>query len=151
VTNISNGFTYKTAAKINWHKYGTKLRQCHRQNSNMHIFRLIFIIIIAEIKLMHVKKLFTPIISLLLSELVNGQTFNVRFVLYIEIRGLTFLTVAAAECGRTRARAGDAGSWIAVAGATRYCQTIEQSNCSTRQTNGFLTLTSAALVCSNVP
>ena len=22
-------FTYKTAAKINWHRYGTKLRHCH--------------------------------------------------------------------------------------------------------------------------
>ena len=29
VTNISESFTYKTAAKINWHRYGTKLRHCH--------------------------------------------------------------------------------------------------------------------------
>jgi len=29
VTNISESFTYKVAAKINWHRCGTKLRQCH--------------------------------------------------------------------------------------------------------------------------
>jgi len=29
VTNISQSFTYKMAAKINWHRYGTELRQCH--------------------------------------------------------------------------------------------------------------------------
>jgi len=29
VTNISKNFTYKMAAKINWHKYGTKLRHYH--------------------------------------------------------------------------------------------------------------------------
>jgi len=29
VTNISKSYTYKTAAKINWHRYGTKLRHCH--------------------------------------------------------------------------------------------------------------------------
>ena len=29
VTNISQSFTYKMAAKINWHRYGTKLCQCH--------------------------------------------------------------------------------------------------------------------------
>jgi len=29
VTNISQSFTYETAAKINWYKYGTKLRHCH--------------------------------------------------------------------------------------------------------------------------
>jgi len=28
VTNISQSFTYKMAAKENWHKYGTKLRHC---------------------------------------------------------------------------------------------------------------------------
>jgi len=29
VTDISQSFTYnKTAAKINWHRYGTKLRHC---------------------------------------------------------------------------------------------------------------------------
>ena len=28
-TNISQSFTYKMAAKINWHRYGTKLRHCH--------------------------------------------------------------------------------------------------------------------------
>jgi len=29
VTNISKSFTYKMAAKTNWHRYGTKLRHCH--------------------------------------------------------------------------------------------------------------------------
>jgi len=29
VTNISLSFTYKMAAKINWQRYGTKLRHCH--------------------------------------------------------------------------------------------------------------------------
>ena len=29
MTNISQSFTQKMAAKINWHKYGTKLRHCH--------------------------------------------------------------------------------------------------------------------------
>ena len=29
VTNISQIFTYKMAAKISWHRYGTKLRHCH--------------------------------------------------------------------------------------------------------------------------
>jgi len=29
VTNISWSFTYKMAAKINWHRYGTKLRHSH--------------------------------------------------------------------------------------------------------------------------
>jgi len=32
MTNISQTFYYKTAAKVNWHrpyKYGTKLRHCH--------------------------------------------------------------------------------------------------------------------------
>jgi len=30
VTNISQSFfTYKMPAKINWHRYGTKLRHCH--------------------------------------------------------------------------------------------------------------------------
>jgi len=29
VTNISKSFTYKMAAKINWRRYGTKLRRCH--------------------------------------------------------------------------------------------------------------------------
>ena len=28
-TYISRSFTYKMAAKINWHRYGTKLRHCH--------------------------------------------------------------------------------------------------------------------------
>ena len=27
--NISRSFTYKMAAEINWHRYGTKLRHCH--------------------------------------------------------------------------------------------------------------------------
>jgi len=30
VTNISKSFTHKMAAKTNWHRYGTKLRHCHR-------------------------------------------------------------------------------------------------------------------------
>ena len=29
VTSISHSFTYKMAAKINWHRYGTKLRHSH--------------------------------------------------------------------------------------------------------------------------
>jgi len=29
VTDSSKSFTYKMAAKINWHRYGTKLRNCH--------------------------------------------------------------------------------------------------------------------------
>jgi len=29
VTNISQRFTYKMAAKINWHRYEIKLRHCH--------------------------------------------------------------------------------------------------------------------------
>ena len=29
VTNIFQGFTYRIAAKVNWHRYGTKLRHCH--------------------------------------------------------------------------------------------------------------------------
>ena len=29
VTNISHSFTYNMAAKINWHRYGRKLRHCH--------------------------------------------------------------------------------------------------------------------------
>jgi len=29
VTNISQSFTYKMAAKINWHRFGTKLRHRH--------------------------------------------------------------------------------------------------------------------------
>ena len=28
VTNIYQSFTYKMAAKIKWHRYGTKLRHC---------------------------------------------------------------------------------------------------------------------------
>ena len=30
ITHISRVFTYKMAAKINWHRYETKLRHCHR-------------------------------------------------------------------------------------------------------------------------
>jgi len=29
VTNISKSLTYKMVAKIDWHRYGTKLRHCH--------------------------------------------------------------------------------------------------------------------------
>jgi len=29
VTIISQSFTYKMATKVNWHRYGTKLRHCH--------------------------------------------------------------------------------------------------------------------------
>ena len=29
VTSIFRSFTYKTAAKTGWHRYGTKLRHCH--------------------------------------------------------------------------------------------------------------------------
>ena len=31
-------FTYKMAAKINWHRYGTKLRHCHRTYNAARIF-----------------------------------------------------------------------------------------------------------------
>jgi len=34
VTNISQIFTYKMAAKIDWHRYGTKLRKCHPSHTN---------------------------------------------------------------------------------------------------------------------
>jgi len=30
VTNISKNFTHKLGAKTSWHRYGTKLRHCHR-------------------------------------------------------------------------------------------------------------------------
>jgi len=30
VTDISKSFAHKMAAKISWHRYGTKLRHCHR-------------------------------------------------------------------------------------------------------------------------
>jgi len=30
VTNISESFTHKMAAKTSWHRYGRKLRHCHR-------------------------------------------------------------------------------------------------------------------------
>ena len=29
VTNICKSFTYEMAAKISWHRHGTKLRYCH--------------------------------------------------------------------------------------------------------------------------
>jgi len=45
VTNISQRFTYKMAAKINWHRYGTKLRHWHP----MYINVIIIIIIIKHI------------------------------------------------------------------------------------------------------
>jgi len=38
VTNISHSFTYKMAAKMNWHRYGTKLRHCH------HVYRFLAIL-----------------------------------------------------------------------------------------------------------
>jgi len=34
VSNISLSFTYKMAAKVNWHRYGTKLRHCHPMYSS---------------------------------------------------------------------------------------------------------------------
>ena len=33
-TNISKRFTYKMAAKLNWRRYGTKLRHCHPLYTN---------------------------------------------------------------------------------------------------------------------
>jgi len=36
VTNISRVFTYKMAAKINWHRYGTKLRHRRLMYNNRH-------------------------------------------------------------------------------------------------------------------
>ena len=41
VTNISQSFTYKMAAKINWHRYGTKLRHCHPVYSSMHFYECV--------------------------------------------------------------------------------------------------------------
>jgi len=35
VTSISECFAYKMAAKINWHRCGTKLRQCHPMYKNL--------------------------------------------------------------------------------------------------------------------
>jgi len=35
VTNISQIFTYKMAAKINWHRYRTKLRHCHSMHTRL--------------------------------------------------------------------------------------------------------------------
>jgi len=35
VTNIFHIFTYNMAAKMNWHRYGTKLRQCHFMYSTL--------------------------------------------------------------------------------------------------------------------
>jgi len=29
VSNLSQSFTHKMAAKTSWHRYGTKLRHCH--------------------------------------------------------------------------------------------------------------------------
>jgi len=40
VTNISQSFTYTMeAAKINWHRYGTKLRHCHPVHKMMEQWR----------------------------------------------------------------------------------------------------------------
>ena len=36
VTNTSQSFTYKMAAKINWHRYWTKLRHCHPMYCDEH-------------------------------------------------------------------------------------------------------------------
>jgi len=39
VTNISESFTHKMAAKSSWHRYETKLRHCHplyRDATKMH-------------------------------------------------------------------------------------------------------------------
>ena len=52
VTNISQSFTRKTAAKTSWHRYGTKLRHCHPMyctpcSKNVHL--LIFLITLSEI------------------------------------------------------------------------------------------------------
>jgi len=38
VINIYQRFTYKMAAKINWHRCGTKLRHCHRTYNCPFIF-----------------------------------------------------------------------------------------------------------------
>ena len=35
VTNIYQIFTYKMAAKINWHRYRTKLRHCHSMHTRL--------------------------------------------------------------------------------------------------------------------
>jgi len=34
MTNISQSFTYKMAAKLNWHRYGTKLNHCYHTYTN---------------------------------------------------------------------------------------------------------------------
>ena len=40
-TNIYKSFTYKMAAEISWHRYGTKLRHCHLMYAG-HKMRAIF-------------------------------------------------------------------------------------------------------------
>ena len=42
VTNISQSFTYKMAAKINWHRYGTKLCHCHRIYTKKFLYRMLY-------------------------------------------------------------------------------------------------------------
>jgi len=42
VTNISRSFTYKMAAKISLHIYGTKLRRCHPIIVNVDLKRAVF-------------------------------------------------------------------------------------------------------------
>jgi len=39
VTNVSQSFTNKMAAKINWHRYGAKLCYCHPMYSSRHSSR----------------------------------------------------------------------------------------------------------------
>ena len=41
VTNIYQSFTYKMAAKINWNRYETKLRHCHRVYTQRGIYTAI--------------------------------------------------------------------------------------------------------------
>jgi len=36
LTRIFRSFTYKMAVKTGWHRYGTKLRHCHRMYSGAH-------------------------------------------------------------------------------------------------------------------
>ena len=43
VTNIFQSFTYKMAAEIDWHRYGTKLRHCHRMYNKLSVRKLTFL------------------------------------------------------------------------------------------------------------
>jgi len=43
VTNIFQSFTYKMAAEIDWHRYGTKLHHCHHMYNKLSVRKLTFL------------------------------------------------------------------------------------------------------------